>query len=158
MDLREDSLEFFLEAGAGWCASPEMPQPGWLSAWGRSLGACAMCSRPATVREVGGVQTRHFPGKKRTKSVIRRNEKRVMRGARDVSRAKADRKGYANPRYKGCSRGVARLRAFTRRMKGVRRTRNEIRNIYVSIPTIRRIWRITHPSRRLSGLGLRNPC
>ena len=104
------------------------------------MGACAMCSRPATVREVGVVETRHFPGKKRTKSVIRRNEKRVMRGARDVSRAKADRKGYANPRYKGCSRGVARLRAFTRRMKGFggRVTRSEIS---------------TSASRRLGGSG-----
>lgn len=59
-----------------------MPHPGWLSAWGRSLGACAMCSRPATVREVGGVQTRHFPGKKRTK---KRNS--AERRARDARRA-----------------------------------------------------------------------
>lgn len=90
----------------------------------------------------------------------RNSAERKARDARRAGRIPSE-SGPKRLRKSEIQRMLARSRATPRVHapdEGVRRTRNEIRNIYVSIPTIRRIWRITHPSRRLSGLGLRNPC
>ena len=82
------------------------------------MGACAMCSRPATVRKRGAAFSCYaFRGENCS---LPERGSRMMRRTQGVSGGRARRKHRTGPGYERYRARSRKIDAFTRDMKGLR--------------------------------------
>ena len=96
------------------------------------MGACAMCSRPATGCGKRGAAFSCYAFRGEKCSLPERGS-RMMRRAWGVSGGRARRKHRAGPGYERCRARSRKIDAFTRDMKGHSGTRDEVAKSHVRI-------------------------
>lgn len=108
------------------------------------------------VREAGrGIQLLRFSRGKMQFAGTRKSHDAARAGSIRRSRAPKASRGTGIRKMSGAFEESRRVHT---RHEGSSGTRDELQKSHVRIYDDQRIWRITHPSRRPSGLGLRNPC